>query len=90
MAKLLLLSVFWTQDVTSLWSATTYADNVVVALYRRASVRRAAIDRFLLLKSKFAAVARCWDRQTDGRTPCRFIDPAPSLPQIGELSTARK
>jgi len=63
---------------------------VVVALYRRAAVRHAAIDRFLLQAAKFAAAARCWDRQTDGRTPCRFIDPAPSLPQIGDLITARK
>jgi len=27
--------------------------------------------------SLFAAVGSCWDRQTDGRTPYRFIDPAP-------------
>jgi len=65
MAKLLLLSVLSTQDVTSLSPATTYADNTAVALYRRAAVRRAAVDRYLLSAAKFAAVAHAG---TDGRT----------------------
>jgi len=58
-------------------AATTYADNVAVALYRRAAVRRAAVDQYLLP----AATCGPWimQRQTDGRTPYRFIDPAPSL-----------
>jgi len=45
----------------------------------------AAVDRYLLAdgpqqqtySSGFAAVGPCWDRQTDGRTPYRFIEPAP-------------
>ena len=70
MAKLLLLSVLSTQDVTSLSPATTYADNIAVALYRRAAVRRAAVDRYLL---SAAAVAHAGtDRRTDGRTPYRL------------------
>ena len=44
----------------------------------------AAVDRFFCppgpqqqtCSSGFAAAGICWDRQTDGRTPCRFIDPA--------------
>jgi len=43
---------------------------------RRAAVRRAAVDRYLLqgraTAAKFAAVG-----QTDGQTPDRCIDPAP-------------
>jgi len=38
---------------------------VAVALYRRAAVRRAAVDRYLLPAAKFAAVALLG--QTDGR-----------------------
>ena len=60
----------------------------------------AAIDRYLLPagpasangqqpSSGFAAVCPCRDRQTDGRTPCRFIDPAPhtvrAMPEIMSL-----
>ena len=45
----------------------------------------AAIDRYLLVlpagptaaNPPHAAAAGEWDRQTDGRTPYRFIDPAP-------------
>jgi len=58
-----------------------------VALYRRAAVRRAAVDRYLLPAAKFGALAHAG---TAGRTPYRFVDPAPLLPQIGDLITARK
>jgi len=60
---------------------------VAVALYRRAAVRRAAIDRYLLPAAKFGAVAHAG---TDGPFPYRFIDPASLLPQIGDLITTRK
>jgi len=47
--------------------ATTYADNVAVALYRRAAVRRAAVDRYILPAGMFAAVSHAGtDRRTDG------------------------
>jgi len=59
---------------------------VAVTLDRRAAVRHAAVDRYLLPTAKIAAVAHA---STDGRTPCRSIDPAPSLPQIGDINTAR-
>jgi len=40
-----------------------------VALYHRTAVRRAAVDRYLLLTAKFAAVAHVGtDRQTDGHS----------------------
>ena len=42
---------------------------------------RAAIDRYFLQQqtcsSGFTAVDPCWNRQTDGRTPSSYIDPAP-------------
>ena len=41
----------------------------------------------ILPAGKFAAVAHA---RTDGRTLYRFIEPASSLSQIGDLITARK
>ena len=35
----------------------------------------------LTCSSAFAAVGPCWDRQTDGRTPYRCVDPAPHAMQ---------
>jgi len=66
-----------------------YADNVAIALYLCAAVRRAAVYRyFLLVSAAFAAVAHAGtDRQTD---TLLFYRRAPLLPQIGDLITARK
>ena len=54
---------------------------------RQLHAAAAAIDQYILSawpsaangSSEFAAVGSCWDRRTgtDGRTPYRFIDPAP-------------
>ena len=70
----------------------TCADNVALPAFaaeRRAAAPcccgagRAAIDRYLLpagptaANLPHAAAAGEWDRQTDGRTPYRFIDPVP-------------
>jgi len=53
---------------------------VAVALYRRAAVRRAAVDLYLLQTGKVAAVLG----QTDGHPTIS------SVPQIGDLNTAGK
>jgi len=50
-----------------------------------AAERRAAVDRYLLLAGPTAANPQHrravgeWDRQTDGRTPYRYIDPIPHI-----------
>ena len=65
---------------------STNADNVALPAYTRrphAAAAAAAIDRYLLPAGHTAANlqqgARQADRQTDGRTPYRYIDSAPSI-----------
>jgi len=48
----------------------TYADNVALPAFTRHTLQQ-SID-----SSRFAVMGPCWDGQTDGRTPYRFIDPA--------------
>jgi len=59
---------------------------VAVALYRRAAVRRAAVDRYRTAKFVLWPMLG----QTGGRAPYRFIDSAALLPQTGDLITAKK
>jgi len=48
----------------------TYADNVALPAFTRHTLQQ-SID-----SSRFAVMGPCWDGQTDGRTPYRFIYPA--------------
>ena len=66
---------------TRLRSATTCADNVALHAFarRRLAVQQSIDTSCITCSSWFAAVDPRWDRQTDGRKPYRYIDPAPKV-----------
>jgi len=66
---------------------TTWQLHYTVGLYTAALLCAVQQSIDILPAGKFAAVAHA---RTDGRTLYRFMVPASSLSQIGDLITARK
>ena len=65
------------RPTTRLFLVTTYADNVALPAFAcRATVSRAAIDRYLLPAGPQQQSSPLW-LTTDRRTPYRFVDTLP-------------
>jgi len=80
-----------THSQTSLFAYTTYADNMALPAFARRTPLLQQPIGISCPPGPQKAASPCWDRETDGRTPYRFIDHAPhTMPAIPETSRLRQ